>query len=290
MRYLYLLSFILVFNCKSQKVVDIQGHRGFRGLHPENSLPAFDKALELGVQTLEFDVVISKDQKVVVSHEPFMNHEIALDLFGNVITPRNELSFNMYTMPYDSIKLYDCGSKKHPRFPFQKNEKVHKPLLIEVIDLAEKKSNNTIFYNIEIKSKPEYDAVYAPDVNQYVKLVIEVLETKGILDRAILQSFDVRALEYIKIQNPNIQTALLVDENEWIATKLEKLSFMPDIISPYFKLLDQQTVSKYQVEGIKVIPWTVNDVEDINNMLELKVDGIISDFPDRVIGLSNENK
>jgi glycerophosphoryl diester phosphodiesterase len=270
--------------------VDIQGHRGFRGLHPENSLPAFDKALELGVQTLEFDVVISKDQKVVVSHEPFMNHEIALDLFGNVITPRNELSFNMYTMPYDSIKLYDCGSKKHPRFPFQKNEKVHKPLLIEVIDLAEKKSNNTIFYNIEIKSKPEYDAVYAPDVNQYVKLVIEVLETKGILDRAILQSFDLRALEYIKIQNPNIQTALLVDENEWIATKLEKLSFMPDIISPYFKLLDQQTVSKYQVEGIKVIPWTVNDVEDINNMLELKVDGIISDFPDRVIGLSNENK
>jgi glycerophosphoryl diester phosphodiesterase len=290
MRYLYLLSFILVFNCRSQKVVDIQGHRGFRGLHPENSLPAFDKALELGVQTLEFDVVISKDQKVVVSHEPFMNHEIALDLFGNVITPRNELSFNMYTMPYDSIKLYDCGSKKHPRFPFQKNEKVHKPLLIEVIDLAEKKSNNTIFYNIEIKSKPEYDAVYAPDVNQYVKLVIEVLETKGILDRAILQSFDLRALEYIKIQNPNIQTALLVDENEWIATKLEKLSFMPDIISPYFKLLDQQTVSKYQVEGIKVIPWTVNDVEDINNMLELKVDGIISDFPDRVIGLSNENK
>ncbi|MGK0323122.1 MAG: glycerophosphoryl diester phosphodiesterase [Psychroserpens sp.] len=268
--------------------MDIQGHRGCRGLHPENSLPAFAKALALGVQTLEFDVVISKDHKVVVSHEPFMNHEIALDLLGNVITPQNELSFNVYAMPYDSIKLYDCGSKKHPRFPFQKNEKVYKPLLTEVIDLAENKANNTIFYNIEIKSKPEYDGVYTPELKDYVRLVIEVLETKGILDRAILQSFDLRALENIKIQNPNIQTALLVDENELIATKLEKLSFMPDIISPYFKLLDQQTVSKYQNDGIKLIPWTVNDVEDIKDMFLLKVDGIISDFPDRVIAQSNE--
>ena len=102
--------------------MDIQGHRGCRGLHPENSLPAFEKALELKVKTLELDVVVSKDHKVVVSHEPYMSHEIALDLFGNEITPKLEMAFNLYTMSYDSIKLYDCGSKKHPRFPFQKKE------------------------------------------------------------------------------------------------------------------------------------------------------------------------
>ena len=102
--------------CNSKRKIDVQGHRGCRGLYPENSLIGFQKAIELGVQTLELDVVISKDNKVVVSHEPFMNHEIALDAFGNEILETNEKQFNLYHMPYDSIKLYDCGTKIHPRF------------------------------------------------------------------------------------------------------------------------------------------------------------------------------
>jgi len=269
--------------------MDIQGHRGCRGLHPENSLPAFEKALELKVKTLELDVVVSKDHKVVVSHEPYMSHEIALDLFGNEITPKLEMAFNLYTMSYDSIKLYDCGSKKHPRFPFQKKEKVYKPLLTEVIDLAENKSNNTIFYNIEIKSKPEYDGVFTPKLQEFVNLVLDVIETKGISDRSIIQSFDLRALEEVHIQNPELTIALLVDENESISSKLKKLSFIPEIISPYFKLLDQKMVLEYQNNGFKIIPWTINDMDDIKLMIDFKVDGIISDYPDKIIQAKNLN-
>ncbi|MEM5565380.1 glycerophosphodiester phosphodiesterase family protein [Psychroserpens sp. AS72] len=287
MRYFWIFSFVLLYNCNSQKSMDIQGHRGCRGLYPENSIPAFKKALDLKVHTLEMDLVISKDHKVVVSHEPFMNHEIALDRFGNEITPKLETSFNLYQMTYDSIKLYDCGSKKHPRFPFQKKEKVYKPLFTEVIDLAERESNNTIFYNIEIKSMPEYDGIYTPKIQEFVQLVLNVVEAKGISNRVIIQSFDVRALEETKLQNPELSIALLVDENEIIDTKLTTLSFKPEIISPYFKLLDQKSVLQLQNDGFKIIPWTVNEIGDINLMFDIKVDGIISDFPDKVIQVKN---
>ncbi|MFD2915889.1 glycerophosphodiester phosphodiesterase [Psychroserpens luteus] len=289
MRYFWIFSFVILYNCNSQKPMDIQGHRGCRGLHPENSLPAFKKALDLKVTTLELDVVISKDHKVVVSHEPFMNHEIALDVFGNEITPQLEKSFNLYTMTYDSIKLYDCGSKKHPRFPFQRNEKVYKPLLTEVIDLAENESGKTIFYNIEIKSMPEYDGIYTPKLQEFVQLVLSVIETKGISNRTIIQTFDVRALEEVRIQNSELTTALLVDENESIDSKLKELSFKPEIISPYFKLLDKKSISNFQDNGFKIIPWTINEVADINLMIDFKVDGIISDYPDRVIQVGKSN-
>lgn len=263
--------------------MDVHGHRGCRGLYPENSLPAFEKALDLNVTTLELDVVISKDGKVVVSHEPFMNHEITLDPSGNTIAKKDEMLFNLYAMPYNTIRRYDCGSKTHQRFPFQKNLKVYKPLLVEVIDLAEKQSNQTIVYNIEIKSKPEYDTIYTPKVDDFVELVLEILERKRISNRVILQSFDLRALEVIKKKGIGVKIAVLIDENEYIDMQLKKLSFEPTIISPHFKLLTQEMVLKYQKKGFDIIPWTVNTVKDITTIMSFGVDGIISDFPDKVL-------
>jgi glycerophosphoryl diester phosphodiesterase len=282
MRCLWLLCCILV-SCHSEKSLDIQGHRGCRGLHPENTLPGFQKAIDLGVTTLELDVVISKDYEVVVSHEPFMDHMIALDVYGNEISEANEASYNLYNMTYDSIKLYDCGTKEHPGFPFQKHEKLYKPLLSEVIHLAEMESKQSILYNIEIKSKPEYDGIYTPAVTHFMTLVLNTITSQGIENRTIIQSFDVRALEAANKQNDDIQIALLVGENEAIDSKVSLLSFEPEIISPYFKLLARETVSKYQKKGFKIIPWTVNEVGDINLMIDLKVDGIISDYPNKVI-------
>ena len=290
MRYLWLCCIVVFFSCNSENEFDVQGHRGCRGLHPENSLPAFKKALDIGVQTLEMSVVISKDHKVVVSHEPFMNHMIALDAFGNEITSENEMSFNLYTMPYDSIKAYDCGTKFHPTFPFQVKEKTYKPLLSEVIDLVETKSEGVINFTIEIKSKVEFDGVYTPNVKDYVSLVLNVITSKNIQDRVTIQSFDLRALEEVKKQNAELQMALLVGLNETIETKLSKLSFKPEIISPHFKLLDQQTVLKFQEQDYKIIPWTVNLVGDINLMIDLKVDGIISDYPNKVIQVKSLKK
>ncbi len=285
MKCLLMISLLFCMACNTNNNMDIQGHRGCRGLLPENSIPAFQKAIDLGVTTLELDVVVSKDMEIVVSHEPFMNHEIALDLFGNKISEADEMSYNLYSMPYDSIKLYDCGSKPHPRFPDQKKIKVAKPLLSEVIDMAESASEHQIHYNIEIKSSQEYDKVYTPEVSEYVRLVIALISKKAIVNRTTLQSFDLRALEAIHHQNSNIKTALLVDEIESITSKLKELSFKTEIISPYFELIDANQVSDLQKQGFKVIPWTVNAKDDIKLMIGWKVDGIISDYPDRVLEL-----
>ena len=261
-------------------MIDIQGHRGCRGLLPENSLIGFQKALELGVHTLELDVVISKDHKVVVSHEPFMNHEIALNLDGTPITEEDEQNYNLYQMNYDSIQQYDCGSKLHPRFPNQKKVVVFKPLLSEVINMAEKMSDQKVRYNIEIKRKPSYDDVYAPKVGTFVHLVLSVIKEHGISDRTNLQAFDLVTLEEIKKQDANMPVALLVDENESIPEKLQQLSYKPAIISPYYKLLNEKMVQHYQKNEYKVIPWTVNTKKDMQELIRWNVDGIITDYPD----------
>ena len=270
-------------------MVDIQGHRGCRGLLPENSMIGFKKAIELGVHTLELDVVISKDHKVVVSHEPFMNHEIALDLQGNPIAESEEKSFNLYQMPYDSIRQYDCGTKKHPRFPEQEKVKVAKPLLSEVIEMAEASTKKNISYNIEIKRKPAYDEVSAPKLEEFVRLVLEVVQKYDLGYRVNLQAFDLETLEEIKKQAPKIKLALLVGGNENMKTKLQQLSFQPEIMSPYYKLLTKDTIEEYQRRyGMKVIPWTVNTAKDMQQLIDWNIDGIITDYPDILRNLYNK--
>ncbi|HMC00757.1 MAG TPA: glycerophosphodiester phosphodiesterase family protein, partial [Flavobacteriaceae bacterium] len=181
-------------NCKKHIEIDVQGHRGCRGLMPENSLPAFQKAIELGVNTLELDLTISKDKQVVVSHEPFMNHLICLDAEGKEIPKEDETKYNFYEMKYDSIKQFDCGSKVYERFPDQQKIKVYKPLLSEVFKLSEELNPN-IRYNIEIKSHPKYDNVYTPEPKEFVKLVLNKIDDFGVFNRTNLQSFDTRVLE-----------------------------------------------------------------------------------------------
>lgn len=283
MRYFILIFLAVFIGCDAIPKLDVQGHRGARGLFPENTIIAFEEAIKLGVNTLELDVVISKDKKVVVSHEPFMNHEITLDVAGNSISEADEKNFNLYEMTYDSIQLYDVGRKFHPRFHNQKKMKVAKPLLTDVIKMAEKRSNKKIHYNIEIKSLPEYDGVYSPEVDDFVNLTLEALRDSGISKRITLQSFDNRALESIHRQAPKIKIALLVDENESIDQKLSELSFKPTIISPYYMLLDKMSVEIYHRQNFRVIPWTLNSEADIHRMIDYKVDGIISDFPDLVL-------
>ncbi len=279
-----LFLLLLLMNCNHTKTLDIQGHRGCRGLYPENSIEAFKKAVEIGVHTLELDVVVSKDNFVVVSHEPFMNPTICLDANGNEIKVSDKQKYNLYKMPFDSIKKFDCGSKYHPRFPDQKKMKTHKPSLDEVIKVAIE-INPEIKFNIELKTEPEYDEVFTPYPKEFVQLVLEVVNKNSVFKKTNLQSFDLRILEEIKVQSPNMKVALLVDENEDIPEKLKKLSFKPETISPYFKLLKKEMVDNYQNEDYLVIPWTVNSVKEMKLMIDFQVDGIITDYPDRLIDL-----
>jgi glycerophosphoryl diester phosphodiesterase len=156
-------------SCNSEKEIDIQGHRGCRGLLPENSLPAFEKAIDLGVNTLELDIAITKDNKVVVSHEPFMNPVICYNLEGKSIPDSLEKYYNLYKMNYEDIKEFDCGSKFHPRYPKQVKLKTYKPLLSEVFDLVTSKNSDPKF-NIEIKSELSYYVIMTDYSDRLIKM------------------------------------------------------------------------------------------------------------------------
>lgn len=269
----------------TEKNIDIQGHRGCRGLMPENTIPGFIKAIELGVTTLEMDVVISKDNKVVVSHEPFLSHDICLTPDGKEISEEDEKSYNLFQMTYEEIEKCDCGTKIHPRFPEQEKLAAHKPLLSEVIDAVEKtiKENSLqpVRYNIETKCAPEGDGIFHPKPEEFTGLLLKVLKEKGILDRTIIQSFDVRTLQVVKEKHPDVNLALLVENVHSPEENIKNLGFVPDVYSPYYLLVDHALIEYAKKNKMKVIPWTINDKEMMETLLKLGVDGIITDYPDR---------
>ena len=278
----YVFFILLIMSCNSKKQIDVQGHRGCRGLLPENSLPAFEKAIDLGVHTLELDIAITKDRKVVVTHEPYMNPVICKNPNGEDIPEALGTTYNLYKMDYEEIKKFDCGSKIHPTYPDQKKIKTYKPLLSEVFDLVKSK-NADVRFNIEVKSEPEYYGIFTPQPKAYVELVLDEIIKNDMFNGVNLQSFDLKILEEIKKQSPKMKVALLIEEDEVIDDKLKSMSYQPEIISPYFKLLTAETIKAYQKQGFHIIPWTVNNEEDMKQMILLQVNGIITDYPNRLL-------
>lgn len=266
---------------------DLHGHRGARGLYPENSIEGFLAAVDLQVNTLEMDVVISKDKQVVVSHEPWVSSVICWGLDDKPVAEGKAL--NIYQMTYDQISNYNCGSQLHPDFPLQEKLSTFKPKLSEVITEVEASAAalevEPMRYNIEIKSTPETDNEFHPEPKEFVELVLNVVNNGGIKPRTIIQSFDVRALQEVKRRDPSIPVALLIAETGGFERDLEKLGFTPDIYSPNFHLVNSKLVESCHQNGIKIIPWTVNEEEDMLEMLEMGVDGLITDFPDIALTL-----
>jgi len=269
--------------------IDVQGHRGCRGLKPENSLPAFEHALELGVTTLELDVVITADSQVVVSHEPFLSHEICSDTSGKRITEAQDKSFNIYKMTYEQLQQFDCGLQPHPRFPNQEKLAVTKPLLRTVIEQANAKAkelNRPLpYFNIETKCTPAGDTIFHPTPGIFTDLLVSVMMETGITERATLQSFDVRTLHYAHQHYPDIQLVLLVENKLGTKANLAELGFTPAVYSCDYNLLTEKDVVELQQQSMQVIPWTVNDTTDMSRLLDWGVDGIITDYPDRLMNL-----
>lgn len=293
-----LLLFLIILPLKAQIFLpkfDVQGHRGARGLKPENTVPAFLAALDLGVTTLEMDVVITKDKQVIVSHEPWMSFEICLDINGNPVKEKDERKLNIFQMTYEQVKQFDCGSKVHPRFPEQEKSKANKPLLSEVIIAAENHLKNftryEVDYNIEIKSEKELDGRYQPKPEEFSDLVYALIDQYLPLDRVVIQSFDFRVLKYWHAKYPEVRLAALVENKKSIDENLQELGFIPSIYSPDFKLLSVEVVKELHTKiadsndkrhhKLRVIPWTVNEVSDMLVLKGMGVDGFITDYPDR---------
>ena len=296
-----ILSFFILacFMSKPQNPkFDVQGHRGARGLMPENTIPAFLLALDSGVTTLEMDLVITKDKQVIVSHEPWMSAAYCLDPSGREIKEKDEKKYNIFRMDYEQVKQWDCGSKVNSRFPEQKKMKASKPLLSEVIVAVENHIKNftkyEVDYNIEVKSEAETDGKFHPKPEEFSDLTYRLIDQYLPWDRVIIQSFDLRVLRYWHKKYPDVKLALLIDNLKTITENMNELGFAPDIYSPDYKLLDKNEVTTVhsrtpsrelkpgqKIGKVRVIPWTVNDEKEMTELKEMGVDGIITDYPDR---------
>lgn len=292
MELLFIVGFIVACHVVSKTdsssllTFDKQGHRGCRGLMPENTIPAMIKALELDVTTLEMDAVVTKDKQVILSHEPFFSHEIATQPGGKPITAAEERSFNIYRMTYIETQQFDVGMKPHARFLQQQKMPAKKPLLAEVIDSVERycavHKLPLPFYNIETKSQSFTDNLFHPSPEEFVDLIMMVINQKGIAERTIIQSFDFRTLHILNQKYPLIKAAALIEDSDKrsLEVHLSELGFKPAIYSPHYSLINEELIKKCHAQNIRVIPWTVNDKSKIEELRKKGVDGIITDYPD----------
>lgn len=260
-----------------------QGHRGARGLSPENTIPSFLKAVAYPVTTLELDVAVSKEKQLIVTHEPWFNAAICQMPDGSPMEEEVGKQLNIYQMSYAQIKQYDCGSLGNERFPEQVPQKTHKPSMRDMVVAVDahcrSRGKHLPNYNIEIKSEPAYYGVYTPPPDEFVAIVVKEVNDLGIFHRCNLQSFDIAILKEIHRQAPAIRQAFLIEEEENIDHNLAKLDYTPAIYSPYYKLLSKEKVQYLHDKGMKVIPWTVNNGDAVRVLIDIGVDGIITDYP-----------
>ena len=272
----------------SLAAIDLQGHRGARGLMPENSIPAFLHALDLGVTTLEMDVAINADGHVVVSHEPWMSAKICTHGDGREITEQEEKNLRIYAMSDVEVASFDCGSRGHPDHPDQQSMPVSKPLLSDVFAAVASRAEATnrnarigqVLFNIEIKSLPEGDRIFHPEVMEFAGALYRVVREHQLIEQTTIQSFDTRALEAMHEIDPQISISLLVENREGLQQNLNRLSFVPQIYSPDYQLLDRDQIDAAHAQDILVIPWTINDEKTMRELVGMGVDGIITDYPD----------
>ena len=270
--------------------LDLQGHRGMRGLFPENSILGFLKALELGVNTLELDIVMSGDTQLVVSHEPFISSAICQYPGGKQIPKEMEKELNMYHMTYQEIKAFDCGSLFNNDFLLQEKSRISKPLLTEVLDTVEQVATakgQLIHYNIELKSELALEGVYHPEVAVFCQVAYQAINDQVDWRRITIQSFDFRILRYFNKHYPEVQLALLIENELSWELNIDSLGFKPEIYSCDYALLSAETISELQEINMKVIPWTVNDSIDMRQLIHWGVNGLITDYPNIALQILN---
>ena len=280
-----------VYDVDMTDYVDVQAHRGGAGLMPENTIEAMKHALDLGVNTLELDLQLSKDGLVVVSHDPYFHHRYAIRPDGSYVEKDDPKEY-IYTMPYSEVAKYDVGSKANPEWPERACFATKKPTLDELIDFVEnytkEQGYSPVRYNIEVKSRDaDGEGINWPIYHDLVDACAKVLLSKHLDDRLVVQCFDVRALNFMHEKYPELKLSYLTDQKATdFDEAMAKLKFVPEWLSPHYTTVDQDLVEKCHDKGMKIVPWTVDDPKDLQRMIDLGVDAIITNYPDRLLMLT----
>ena len=289
--------------------IEIQGHRGARGLLPENTIPAFERAIELGVDVLELDLGMSRDGVPVVHHDRALDPDRTRDAGGAWLAPPGAF---VNTLDLAALSELDVGrtapgSKIAKRFPDQApRDGTRIPTLAEVLALGRRPGANGVRFNIETKVTPlAPEETAGPE--EFARAVVAVLRSEGMLDRANLQSFDWRVLHEARKLAPDLSTVCLTAEQRWIdnilrgrpgpspwTAGLDIEAFdgsVPRMVeaagcavwSPYYRDVTEDALTEARALGLKVVVWTVNEIEEMLALARLGVDGIITDYPDRAL-------
>lgn len=295
-------------------VFDLEAHRGGRDVRPENTLYSYAYAIELGATSIECDMQLTKDGQIVMSHNPILNSDTTRDENGNYIKNNK---YDIRLMTVDELKKFDVGVMDpncgeyydlHGKTQFTYDAKI--PTLEELMQLIQSYGDKNIVLNIETKSYPDpASAGYKnnADPKKFVEVFNNIVKKYDMEDRVVLQSFDWQTLIEMKKLNPNISTSALWQEQPSWGRDSESLrryekkkspwlggldikdyqgnpvkaahAIGADIISPYYTEISKQDVDEAHSLGMKVVPWTVNNEKDMNMLLDMGVDGIISDKP-----------
>ena len=299
-----LLAIVLSLVACAAQALDLQGHRGARGLAPENTLPAFERALALGVTTLELDVGMTKDGVLVISHDPFLNPDLARDASGRFLEQRGPA---IHSLTWAELQAYDVGRLKPGtdyarQFPDQTPvDGVRIPRLSDLVELVKRSGDANVRFDIETKLSPDKPAE-TPLPEPFARALVEEIRKAGMATRSQVQSFDWRTLQIVQRIAPEIPTAYLTlqrrfdnigaerpEGSNWTAGfQYRDHGSVPKMVkaaggsawSAFHGDLDVAKVKEAQALGLKVLAWTVNDPAVMERLIGYGVDGLITDRPD----------
>ncbi|MCH2534144.1 MAG: glycerophosphodiester phosphodiesterase [Bdellovibrionales bacterium] len=276
---IFVLALVLLTMTTGEAKVKVHGHRGARAILPENTLVGFEYALKIGVDVLEMDLAVTKDNHLVVSHDPYINSDICLDSEGK--KPKENTMIRSLSLK--QVKSYDCGSVKNKRFPKQKTIKGEKiPTLDEVFKMVKaSKHNKDVEFNIETKIFPAHPEI-TPTPEEFSKLVVELVQKHKLQKRTIIQSFDYRTLIEVKKLDASIRTSQLTYANLLDSVAVVNAS-KADILSPHYEWITASEVKRLHQNKLQVAPWTANDPKVWQKLVEMNVDAIITDDPEALI-------
>ncbi|MBH19601.1 MAG: hypothetical protein CL851_04155 [Crocinitomicaceae bacterium] len=269
---------IIIFSIKfsssimGQSEYKIFGHRGCRGLYPENTIVGFQKAIQMGVDGIEFDVVLNKNLQIIVSHEPYVDTSYCISNLNQ------DHSLNIFEMSLDEIKKIDCGSKYIDRFPNQIKKKEQKPTYKELEKKLENYNGDLLF---EIKCHPDYVNKYFPDYSTYAKIIDDETKDSPLLKNIIFMSFDWKILNELYKINSGSKYIFLSEKNDFMKD-LDFLTFKPFALGLNYKIISKSIIDSAHDQNQLVYAWTVNSVETFKKLIEINADGIITDYPDKI--------